>query len=215
MNDSNSGHYLEKMIPKRTASIERLEKKAKNDHVPIMDVVSMHFVQQIIRLKQPKRILEIGTAIGYSALRMLEAQPNAEIITIEKDEQRYQEAKGHIRAHQAEQQIKILSGDALEVLKNLQNEAFFDVIFIDAAKSQYRRFFELVTPLLANEGIIITDNVLFRGYVANERIVPSRYKKMVEKINGYNHWLMQHPLFTTTIVPIGDGVAISSKQSQS
>ncbi|WP_346393849.1 O-methyltransferase [Virgibacillus pantothenticus] len=213
MMKDNSMDYLVNMIPKRTSSIDLIEQGAKKDRVPIMEPVSMHFVQQIIRLKQPKRILEIGTAIGYSALRMLEAAPDAEIVTMERDVQRYQEAIQNIRTHGAEKQIKILLGDALEMLKNLQNEALFDVIFIDAAKSQYRRFFELVTPLLANEGIIITDNVLFRGYVENPHIAPSRYKKMVEKINDYNYWLMQHPLFTTSIVPIGDGIAISMKHS--
>ncbi|SIT02563.1 O-methyltransferase [Virgibacillus pantothenticus] len=213
MMKDNSMDYLVNMIPKRTSSIDLIEQGAKKDRVPIMEPVSMHFVQQIIRLKQPKRILEIGTAIGYSALRMLEAAPDAEIVTMERDVQRYQEAIQNIRTHGAEKQIKILLGDALEMLKNLQNEALFDVIFIDAAKSQYRRFFELVTPLLANEGIIITDNVLFRGYVEKPHIAPSRYKKMVEKINDYNHWLMQHPLFTTSIVPIGDGIAISMKHS--
>ncbi|GGJ48994.1 O-methyltransferase [Virgibacillus salexigens] len=205
-------NYLSKILPAREENISDLEKKAKIEKIPIMEPISMHFVLQMLRLKQPINILEIGTAIGYSALRMLEAVPNASIITIEKDEQRYQEAIKNIQKQGKEEQIHVIHGDALEQLNNLQKDQLFDVIFIDAAKGQYRRFFEQSAPYLNKAGMILTDNVLFRGYVAQQELAPARFKNMVKKIDNYNEWLMHHPDFTTTIVPIGDGVAISSKK---
>lgn len=205
--------YLRGTLPIQEDWVHKLEQQAKKDHVPIMEPVSMHYVMQLIRLKQPKHILEIGTAIGYSALRMVEAYPEATIITIEKDEQRYNQAITNINDVQKQAQIKVIYGDALEKIEALAtaNEKF-DFIFIDAAKGQYKRFFELANPLLTKGGLILSDNVLFRGYVANPETTPKKYKKMVEKLIDYNDFLTQHPDFMTTIVPIGDGVAISLKR---
>lgn len=204
--------YLKQTLPRQDDWAIELEKQAEIDNVPIMDPIGINYVMQLIRIKKPKRILEIGTAIGYSALRMLEASPKTSIITIEKDESRYQQAVENIIKQNKEEQITVVRGDALEKLQELAaaNESF-DFIFIDAAKGQYKRFFELASPLLVKDGIIVSDNVLFRGYVANPEIAPGKYKKLVEKLRTYNNFLMQHPDFTTSIVPIGDGVSISFK----
>ncbi|MGM0941034.1 MAG: O-methyltransferase [Bacillota bacterium] len=205
-------HYLLNILPATTSFVQQLEKEAKQNHVPIMEPLSMGFMLHILQLKKPKRILEIGAAIGYSALRMAEVAPDCEIITIEKNEQRYQEAVMNIEKQGKSSTIDVILGDAIDKLNELQNDSFFDVIFIDAAKGQYQKFFEQSVPLLARDGLIITDNVLFRGYVAQPELAPARFKNMVKKIHHYNEWLMHHPDFTTTIVPIGDGVAISLKK---
>ncbi|PAV28960.1 SAM-dependent methyltransferase [Virgibacillus profundi] len=212
--DEQLTNYLKHSLPPQKDWVMELEKQAKKDHVPIMDAVSMNFIIQLVKLKKPKKILEIGTAIGYSALRMLEAYPDANLITIEKDEQRYHEAIENINKQNKEGNITVIFGDALEKISDLvsDNETF-DLIFIDAAKGQYKRFFELVSPLLNNNGLILSDNVLFRGHVAAPDNAHPRHKKMVEKIQKYNEWLIKHSDFTTSIVPIGDGVAISLKQS--
>ncbi|MFU0792002.1 O-methyltransferase [Virgibacillus proomii] len=212
MND-NVKAYLSSNIPKRNFKVQQMEEYAQANRIPIMDPVSIHFVQQLLYLNKPERILEIGTAIGYSAIRMIEASPEARLVTIERDEARYNEAVNNVRTYGLQEQIQIIFGDALDELKDLQNDELFDVILIDAAKGQYRRFFELSSPLLTENGIIITDNVLFRGYVTQPELTPPRYKKMVEKLISYNEWLMQHPGFTTSIVPVGDGIAISIKQT--
>lgn len=204
-------HYLQQTLPKQDDWITELEHQAVEGHVPIMDPVSMQFVLQMIRIKRPKRILEIGTAIGYSTLRMAEACPDALIVTIERDEQRYQQAMLNIRNMQKEDQIKVQCGDALDKINELDTEVF-DFIFIDAAKGQYKKFFDLTTPLLAKSGVILSDNVLFRGYVAHPETTPKKYKKMVEKLIAYNEYLSTHPDFNSTIVPIGDGVAVSYKR---
>ncbi|WP_156291147.1 O-methyltransferase [Oceanobacillus salinisoli] len=212
MLDEQLRYYLNQTHPPKGEWVKELEEQAKTDHVPIMESVSMHFVMQIIRISKPKRILEIGTAIGYSALRMLEANPNTSIVTIERDEVRYQQALDNIQRLNKQHHIDVIYGDALEEISKLQNTADpFDLIFIDAAKGQYKRFFELSVPLLSNNGLIITDNVLFRGYVANPESSPKKYRNMVDKIKNYNDFLMSHSDFTTSIIPVGDGVALSYK----
>ncbi|MGJ9457051.1 O-methyltransferase [Oceanobacillus sp. CF4.6] len=207
--------YLTETLPVQQQWVYELESQARADHVPIMDKVGIHFVMQLIHMKRPEKILEVGAAIGYSALRMLEANPSSSIVTIEKDERRYEQAMNHIYQLKKDKQIEVILGDALEELVELSNQSHtFDFIFIDAAKGQYQRFFELAEPMLNNNGIILSDNVLFRGYVADPEDVPKRYTKMVKKLRDYNEMLMNHPNFNTSIIPIGDGVAVSYKISE-
>src|SRR5699024_3426550 len=185
--------------------------RADNKNVPSMEPESMAFVKQLIRLKRPEAILEIGTAIGYSAMEMLHAHSSAKIISIERDEHRYKQAQLNIKKYQKENSIRLIHGDALDVLKDLQGEQF-DVVFIDAAKGKYKEFFKLVQPLLNDEALIISDNVLLKGYVAGTTDTNSRYKKLAKKIHNYNTWLFGLTDYDTSIVPIGDGVAISIKK---
>lgn len=204
--------YLHKLVYARDGFILQLEKHAREKEIPIMDLLGMETVLQILRLFQPKRILEIGTAIGYSAIRMAEAIPDAVIVTIEKDEQRYEEARKNIAVRGLSGRIRVMCADALEAAYELENEPRFDVLFIDAAKSKYKMFFETFAPLLNERAVVISDNVLFRGYVCQDFAENKRLKKIVEKIAQYNDWLVSHPDFITTILPIGDGIAISIKK---
>lgn len=208
-------NYLEQLLPKSADWIQEIENEAIEDNIPIMDKVSMQFVNQIIRLTEPKQILEIGTAIGYSALRMLDTFPSATITTIERDEDRYNRAKELIEAQGKTSNIQLMYGDALEVLASLQttgNE--FDVAFIDAAKGQYQSFFEQVDPMICSGGVVISDNVLFRGLVATEEEIDKKYQTLVKKLRIYNEWLMNHTNYESSIIPIGDGVALSIKNHQ-
>ncbi|WP_042146086.1 O-methyltransferase [Paucisalibacillus sp. EB02] len=212
--DEMLNNYLVKHLPDTEAWVKELENQAKIDHVPIMDPVGINFLMQLIRLNKPTKILEIGTAIGYSALRMNEANPSSKITTIERDDSRYEQAVENIKKQHKDNVIEIIHGDALDELMKLANKGEkYDCIFIDAAKGQYMRFFELSQPLLEENGVIVSDNVLFRGYVYDPNFEHPRYKKMVEKIRAYNEWLVNQPSFITTILPIGDGVAISVKKS--
>ncbi|MEN2765903.1 O-methyltransferase [Ornithinibacillus xuwenensis] len=211
--DEKTITYLTNHLPESKDWVKELEEQAKIDHIPIMDPIGINFLMQLIRLNKPKRILEIGAAIGYSALRMNEANPESEIVTIERDDVRYKQAVDNITKQQKQSSIQVIHGDALEELEKLaENKERFHCVFIDAAKGQYKRFFELSLPLLADNGFIISDNVLFRGYVMEPNFEHPRYKKMVEKIRAYNEWLANHPSFVTTILPIGDGVAISYRK---
>ncbi|CUA81096.1 O-methyltransferase [Anoxybacillus suryakundensis] len=207
--------YMESLLPKKEEAIVAMEQYAREHGVPIMDALSIETMLHILKLIQPKRILEIGTAIGYSAIRMAKALPNAKIVTIERDEERYKQALGYVAQTNTDGQMTLLFGDALDMSDEVKKHAPFDVLFIDAAKGQYRRFFELYEPLLSEQGIIITDNVLFKGLVAtNEPIEQKRMRQLVKKIQAYNEWLMAHPHYETIIIPIGDGMAISRKRGE-
>jgi predicted O-methyltransferase YrrM len=208
-------NYLETLIPKREQEIEEIEKYAEAHDVPIMELVGIETMLQILKLVQPAKILEIGTAIGYSAIRMARALPNTKIVTIERDKERYEKALFYINQTNTANQIEVLFGDALELYEQVAAKGLFDAVFIDAAKGQYLRFFEMYEPLLSKQGIIITDNVLFKGLVAQSgQIETKRIRSLVKKIRDYNQWLMNHPNYETVILPIGDGIAISRKRGE-
>jgi caffeoyl-CoA O-methyltransferase len=158
-----------------------------------------------------RRMLELGTAYGYSALHWCEAAPAANIVTIELDVGRAAIARSYFAAAGVADRVQLLEGDAGQLVPQLEGR--FDVVFIDAAKGQYRLFFEQVLEKTRSGGLIVTDNVLFRGYVAAEddRLIEPRYLKMVEKIRAFNRFISDHPACNTSIVPIGDGIAISRK----
>ncbi|SER73253.1 Predicted O-methyltransferase YrrM [Gracilibacillus ureilyticus] len=201
--------YLEKLHQADEKWIKELEEEARQHHVPIMDKVGISFLLQLIRMKQPGKILEIGAAIGYSSLRMANAYNQTKIVTIERDQEMYERASYHVAKHDKANQIEILFGDALELEDQVQQRAPYDLIFIDAAKGQYQKFFTMYEKMLSPGGVIITDNVLFRGLVAGHLETTKRIEKLAEKIDRYNQWLMDHSNYHTTIIPVGDGVAVS------
>ena len=186
-----------------------MEDFAKEHGVPIMELAGIEAMLQLLRIGQPAKILEIGTAIGYSALRMAVAVPAAQIVTIERDEERYKLAEEFISRSNHEHQISLIKGDALEVENIVREHGPYDAIFIDAAKGQYKKFFEIYSNVLQNDGVIITDNVLFKGLVCEAEIESRNLRNLVRKIDEFNHWLMNHPDYFTVILPVGDGVAIS------
>ncbi|MEK4028721.1 MULTISPECIES: O-methyltransferase [Bacillaceae] len=205
-------HYIESLIKSRAPLFIEMEAFAKEHGVPIMEPAGIEAMLQIMRIQQPKRILEIGTAIGYSALRMAAALPETEIITIERDESRYQQAIDYIHRSDCKSRIEVLFGDALDLIAEAGKKGPYDAIFIDAAKGQYTRFFEGYSAFLVPEGTVYTDNVLFKGYVAGIPVESKRMINLVKKIQSYNEWLMNHPDFDTAIIPVGDGLAVSRKR---
>ncbi|KEF39378.1 putative O-methyltransferase [Schinkia azotoformans MEV2011] len=209
---SDVTEYIESLVPNREPAIVEIEKYAGEHGVPIMELVGIEAMLQFLRLVQPKSILEVGTAIGYSAIRMAKVLPNVRIVTIERDKNRYDKAIENIEKMQLQERITVIFGDALETGEQVGQNGPFDSIFIDAAKGQYTRFFELYSPMLSQNGVVFSDNILFRGLVAKNNIEDRRHKSLVEKIKGYNKWLMNHPEFDTTILTVGDGIAISRKR---
>jgi predicted O-methyltransferase YrrM len=206
--------YIEGLVPDRDSLVLEMENYAKEHHVPIMELAGIEAMLQILRIQSPKRILEIGAAIGYSALRMAQSVKEVKIITIERDPERYQQAEKFLERSEAAEQIILIKGDALEVESQISDLGPFDAIFIDAAKGQYKKFFELYSKYLSDKGIIITDNVLFKGLVCETEIESKRTLNLVKKIDGFNQWLMSNPLYHTIILPVGDGVAISKKRGE-
>ncbi|MEH7379850.1 O-methyltransferase [Bacillus sp. JJ1533] len=212
MLSSKITNYLEALLPKRNEIVEEIEHYAKENNVPIMELVGIETMLQILRISQPKQILEIGTAIGYSAIRMAQALPGTKIVTLERDTERYEKALENIERTGTESQINVIFGDALEVADEVKKHGKFDCIFIDAAKGQYRHFFDNYEKSLSKDGLIVTDNVLFKGLVAEEEIENKRIRNLVTKIKSYNEWLLAHPDYQTTILPVGDGVALSKRR---
>ncbi|WP_117169151.1 O-methyltransferase [Paraliobacillus sediminis] len=212
--DYDTEQYLSSLLEPKTDWVKKLEIYASDNHVPIMEPMGIAFLKQIIRMKKPSKILEIGTAIGYSALQMASAYPSTTIVTIERDLPRYQEAIGNISNYSDTRTIDLVYGDALEISGEIEEKGKFDLLFIDAAKGQYQRFFELYAPFLNQDGIIISDNVLFKGMVASESSQNKRQQRIATKIRSYNEWLVNMPTYHTTIVPIGDGIAITTKKQQ-
>lgn len=204
--------YIDDLFPERTPLFMEMEKFAAENQVPIMELAGIETMLQILRIHDSRKILEVGTAIGYSALRMAAALPEAAIVTIERDVERIQLAEEFIERSKHQEQIFLIKGDALEVEEQVQSQAPFDAIFVDAAKGQYKKFFEIYSKYLNKDGIIITDNVLFKGLVAESEIESKRIRNLVKKIDEFNHWLMSHPDYHTVIIPVGDGVAISKRR---
>jgi predicted O-methyltransferase YrrM len=204
--------YIEGLVPDREPILAEMEHYAHENGVPIMELAGIEAMLQILRIQNPKKILEIGTAIGYSALRMAKTIADAKIVTIERDPDRYQQAEMYFERSGNAAQIFLIKGDALEAESQISAFGPYDAIFIDAAKGQYKNFFELYSKYLTDEGIVITDNVLFKGLVCETEFTSRRTRNLVKKIDEFNQWLVSNPLFHTIILPVGDGVAISKKR---
>lgn len=203
--------YVESFLPQRNELLRELERNAEKDNVPIMEQMSINVMLQIMRIQNPARVLEIGTAIGYSALRMAFALPETDIVTIELNEQRADEALKNIQLAGMVKRITLLRGNALELFDEAAEFAPYDAIFIDAAKSQYMKFFDMYSTLLTKSGCVYSDNVLFKGLVAEDLVENKRLRGIVKRLKEYNQALMEKTDFITTIIPVGDGLAVSKK----
>ncbi|QKS70801.1 O-methyltransferase [Paenalkalicoccus suaedae] len=215
MNNDKTHQYITSLIPPREGLLLQMEEYALENNVPIMDVEGMHVLLELLKLQKPSRILEVGTAIGYSGIRMLKACHGASLVSIERDEERVRLAKENILKAKLEDRFTIIEGDALEVFSQVANHSPYDVLFIDAAKGQYEKFFQLYEPLVAEDGVILSDNTLFRGYVANEVEPESRrMRSMAKKLAEYNASLMNHDRFSSMLLPVGDGLLVTRKEKQ-
>ncbi|BGE82264.1 O-methyltransferase [Staphylococcus petrasii] len=203
--------YLLEIHEKTNNHIEELRAYAEEHAVPIIDRLSLELVKQLIRIHQAKNILEIGTAIGYSSMQFASISDDISVTTIERDEDMIQQAKSNFEKFGYNKQIRLAEGNALEQYSNVDDQEY-DIIFIDAAKAQSKKFFELYTPLLKKGGLVITDNVLYHGFVADIDVVRSRnVKQMVKKVQKFNAWLMTQENYQTNFVNMDDGLAISIK----
>ena len=189
--------------------LEEMEQYALEKDVPIMQQEGINFMCSFIKEHQLKSILEIGSAIGYSAIRMAMIDTDIHITTIERDEERYNRAKEYIARSPYADQITLLFGDALEA--DIQGN--YDMIFIDAAKAQYIKFFERYEPLLKQHGYIITDNLKFHGFVEHPETVTSRnLRQLVGKISRFINYLKSRNDYETKFLEQGDGIGISQRK---
>ncbi|NLM63270.1 MAG: O-methyltransferase [Mollicutes bacterium] len=185
-----------------------IEDYAKKHKIPIMQKEGINFLVDYIKNNNIKTILEIGSAIGYSAINMALVHKDIKIITIERDKELYFKALQNIKDFGLEKQIEVINADALDV----ELEKKFDLIFIDAAKAQYINFFVKFKDNLSENGVIITDNINFHGLVENiDNITSKRLKSLVKKIKKYIDFLKENEEFTTEFVDVGDGISISKR----
>ena len=187
--------------------IEDLEKYAKENNVPIMLKSGIDYLTKYIKDNNVKNILEIGSAIGYSAIKMTLVNSDISVTTIERDINMYNEAVKNINAFNLSNQIKIINADALDA----DIIGKFDLIFIDAAKSQYIKFFEKYKHNLEDGGVIITDNLDFHGLVLDDSSCSRNTKQLVRKIRNYIDFLKNNEEFDTEFISLGDGISISKR----
>ncbi len=192
--------------------MKSMERYADENNVPIMDKKGLKFLLDYIKVGNVKSILEIGSAIGYSAINMALVNPSITITTIEKDEVRYLEALKNIKRFNFDKRIVLILADAMDI----KIEDKYDLIFIDAAKGQYIKYFEKYTPNLKEDGTIITDNIYFHGLVEqNERIEKKNLRQLVDKIKQYIFFLKDNKEFETKFYRVGDGLAVSRRRKDS
>ena len=205
INYPHTSKYLVDIIEDRDF-LEIREYGQKND-IPIMNLETKEFIKTILSVQKPKTILEIGTAIGYSAL-VFEKYTKAKITTIELEEKNANIARKNFDKYK--KSINLINDDAQKALNNINQG--FDFVFIDANKSHYLEYFEKSSNLLNDNGIIIADNVLFKGMVINDDLVDKRMITIVKRLRNYLAYVMDRKDFKTTIIPIGDGLTLSYKE---
>lgn len=203
--------YIRGLLAPRQGLLAELEIQAEAEQVPIIQPEVAQLLTTLIASHRVKQVLELGTAIGYSTIWLAQAVgAEGHVVTIDLNVKRTAEAKVNFQKAGLAQRITIVEQDALQALTEL--EGTYDLIFIDAMKSSYPEFFHLCLPLLKAGGLLVADNVLLKGMVADDALVSKRHRLMVDKLREYLHLVTTHQQLVTTVLPIGDGVAVSYLQ---
>lgn len=189
--------------------LEKIKQKALQEHIPIIMDDTLEVIAKYLKENKPKRILEIGTAVGYSAMCFSEYLADGGVIdTIERDEERIKEAKANIQKVGVEDKIKLYEGDAVEILPTLNEK--YDMVFIDAAKGKYPFFLKEALRMLDENGIIFADNILYKGYVMSD-YNKHKQRTAVRNLREYIKEVSENPNLETEILEVGDGLAVSKK----
>ena len=190
--------------------LEKIKKHALERHIPIIMDDTLKVISEILKEKKTEKILEIGTAVGYSAICFSKyLSPNGRIDTIERDKERVEEAKENIKKVGVEEKIKIYEGDAVEILPTLNDQ--YDVVFIDAAKGKYPFFLEQALRMINEKGIILADNILYKGYVMSD-YNKHKQRTAVTHLRQYIKEITENEELETQILEVGDGLAVSRKK---
>lgn len=210
--DERITSFINSMNPDDTGIVGIIEQEALEEEVPIIRKETKEWIKTMLLIKKPMHILEVGTAVGYSSIYMSQFLPEqGHITTIEKWEPRIVKAKENFKRAGIEDRVTFLEGDAADILKNLQGS--FDFIFMDAAKGQYIHFLPDIIRLLEGDGILVSDNVLQDGEVLDSRYVVNRRNRTIHnRMREYLYALKNHEHLDTSIIPLGDGVALSVKR---
>jgi predicted O-methyltransferase YrrM len=211
--DEHVEHYIRTLLPKSSGLLGELERYADDHRVPIIQPEIAQYLKVLMKVHKPMRVLEIGTAIGYSATLMAEQMEKGVIETIELKKEMVSiagETFEKLKLYKPNVDIIQHHGDAIGVLEKMDSK--FDLIFIDASKGHYKAFFELCMPMLKPRGLIVSDNVLYKGMVATNLYLVRRKITIVKRMRTYLDFISNHPELDTTVLPMGDGMAISYKK---
>lgn len=207
INKSYIEDYI-RMLIKEDEHLQDIRDYGEKNNVPIIHPEVKQLLKVLIEIKKPRVILEVGTAIGYSAMVMASVMPKGgKIITIERNPEMIEQAKKNISEKGYADMIEIREGDAEDILASFDQKV--DMVFLDGAKGRYQDFLEYIFKNLESEGVIVADNVLFKGMIANDDLVVRRKKTIVKRMRSYLEHISEDENLETSIIPIGDGVAIS------
>lgn len=199
--------YLDRLLPPRDPLLREMEElAAREGGIPISDPEVGRFLGILARSLGARLILEIGTAIGYGALCLARGNPQARVVTIDPDPGRLATARDFLKRAGVADRVELVEGAALDVLPRLQG--VFDLVYIDAVKTEYRRYLDLILPKLRVGGLIVCDNLLWKGRVAEP---PEEGDETAEALWSFNAYLMMHPQLQAVVLPLGDGVGIATK----
>ena len=212
--DERMSAFIDSLDRGNTPFLDEIEKYAEEMQVPVIRKPMQSLLKFLLALSKPKHILEVGTAVGFSALLMSEYAPEGcHITTIEKYEKRIPVAKENFRRAGREDRISLLEGEAAEILKALEGP--YDLIFMDAAKGQYIHFLPDVLRLLSADGLLVSDNVLQDGDIMESRFAVTRRNRTIHaRMREYLYELKHHPGLETVVLPVGDGVTLSVRHEQ-
>lgn len=204
--------YIRSLEVPESAVIEAIEQEALRDRVPIIRKEMQSFLKVLLMIKRPMRILEVGAAVGFSSILMSEYMPEGgHITTIENYDKRIPIARANFKRAGKEEQIDLIEGDALEVMHGMEGP--YDLIFVDAAKGQYIHYLPEVMRLLGTDGVLVSDNVLQEGDIIESRFAVERRNRTIHsRMREYLYELKHHDQLQTSIIPLGDGVALSVKR---
>lgn len=211
INEEYIEEYIRSILPDRPNYLLHMEEYADKYHIPIIEPEVAQLLSVMIKMTKPKKVLEVGTAIGYSALVMAYSSNNTiKIDTIERREDMIEIANKNIIKTRYKDNIDIIPGDAIDILPKLDSK--YDFVFLDASKGHYLEYFNYCVQLLNIGGTIVSDNVLYKGMVANDELVIRRKKTIVKRMRKYLSHISKLDGYTSCILPLGDGVAITYKE---
>ena len=199
----DQAEYLESLTPARDALLERMEKLAGDEGHPIADAEVAQLIRVLVRAAKPRRVLEVGTNIGYSVIVIgRECDPDVVVETIEIDHNTLKTARGFVGEAALPCRVVFHEGAALDVIPRLTGP--FDFLFIDCVKSEYRQYLEMLLPKLERGAIVVCDNLLWKG-----RVAAGEHDVATDALRAFNKWIADHPRLVTSILPLGDGTGVS------
>ncbi len=199
--------YLDRLLPPRDALLREIEERAQRENIPISDPEVGRLLQTMARATGARRILELGTAIGYGTLWLARGAPTARVVSIDLDKERQEVARGYLERAGVADRVELVQGEALEILPTLSGP--FDLIYVDAVKGEYRRYLDQLLTQMPVGGTLLFDNLLWKGQVAQPPETGGEPE--ADAMRAFNGYLMIHPQLESVLLPLGDGVGLATK----